>query len=100
MGGRRRPESAWLGLVAEWRASGLSLYRFAKGRGIPPNSLAHWVNRGAAPVRLLRVDVKEPVIEAPTVASVEIHVRGAVLRMATDVPALWVAELIRHAGDA
>jgi hypothetical protein len=78
----------------------LSLSRFAKGRGIPPNSLAHWVNRGTAPIRLLQVDVVEPVAEAPAPANVELLVRGALLRMSTDVPAAWLAAVIRHAGDA
>ena len=99
MAGRRRPESFWRGLVAEWREAGIPLARFAKSRGVAPNSLAYWVDRGASPIRLLHVDVRGAVAEVPA-AHMELLVRGAVLRLSTDVAAAWVAELIRHAGEA
>lgn len=100
MAGSKRPESFWLGLVAEWRASGLPLSRFAKGRGVAPNSLGYWVTRGTKPLRLLKVEVAAPVEEVASAANVEVHLRGALLRLSTDVPAGWLAELIRCAGDA
>ena len=99
MAGSKRPESFWLGLVAEWQASGLPLSRFAKGRGIAPNSLGYWVTRGSKPMRLLKVEIEEPVEEAPAAARIEVSMRGALLRLSTDVPASWLAELIRCAGD-
>ena len=97
MGGRRRPASFWLGLVSEWRASGQPLSRFAKAHGVAPNSLAHWVGRGAAPVRLLQVEGPEAV--SPASGHVEMRVRGVFLRLSTDVPAAWLADVIRRVGD-
>ena len=95
MRGHPRPESFWQGLVAEWRASGQPLSRFAKGRGVSANSLAYWVTRRCKPVRMLQVDVEEPVVAA--VANIEMQLHGALLRLSTDVPAAWLAELICRA---
>lgn len=99
MGGRRRPESFWMGLVGEWRASGLPLARFARARGVAPNSLAYWVEREAPPVRLLQVAVKQSVVDVDARARVELALRGAVLRLSGEVPAAWVAELICRVGE-
>ena len=99
MAGHRRPESFWRCLVAEWRASGQPLSRFAKGRGVSTNSLAYWVTRPGKPVRMLQVEVEEP-IPVAAAARIEVQLHGAVLRLSTDVAAAWLAEVIRRARES
>ena len=93
---QRRAESEWLSLVSAWRRSGSSVSRFAREHGVAVNSLAYWVNREKKRTRLVKVEV----VEAPVAsASVELLVRGAVMRVSTSVSPAWVAELLRHVGE-
>jgi hypothetical protein len=90
----RRPALFWEGLLAEWRASGLSPGRFARSRGVAANSFAYWVKRASPQggLRLVPVDV----LDRP-VGMLEVSIRGAVVRMPVAMPAAWVAELLVRA---
>lgn len=87
-------EKVWEERVAQWRASGLSQRAYAIEQGFPIRQVGYWVRRlsksptgpGLLPVRV-----------APTVpAAISLHnERGWTLSLPGDVPADWLAELMR-----
>lgn len=88
-------EKAWQERVAAWRASGLSQRAFALEHGFSQKQISYWSRRlagaqpapGFVPVRL-----------APAVAADAISLRcahGWTLTLPRDVPASWLAEMLR-----
>lgn len=86
----------WQERVAQWRASGLSQRAYAIEQGFPIRQVGYWVRRlaGAQPVPALL-----PVRVVPaTMAAAPINLRsenGWTLSLPADVPASWLAELMR-----
>ena len=86
----------WQERVAQWRASGLSQRAFALKHDIPFRQVGYWARRLPAgqmasalmPVRV----VPESVPAAPLSLRSE---QGWTLTLPRDVPASWLAELMR-----
>lgn len=86
----------WQERVAQWRASGLSQRAYAIKQGFPIRQVGYWVRRlagaPAGPALL-------PVRVAPAIAvAVPINLRsdnGWTLTLPGNVPASWLAELLR-----
>lgn len=89
-------EKVWQERVMQWRASGLSQRAFAIKHGIPIRQIGYWVRRltnvHAAPVLL-------PVRVVPAVATAAPlslrNEQGWTLTLPSNVPASWLAELMR-----
>ena len=89
-------EAIWCERVKHWRASGLSQRAFAIREGHPVRQMGYWVRRlgtssaepGLLPVRMA------PAVPVP-VAIKLINERGWTLTLPNDVPASWLAELMR-----
>jgi hypothetical protein len=91
-------EAIWQERAERWRTSGLSQRAFAIQEGYPVRQMGYWVRRlaksaaapGSLPVR---------VAPAPPVAVVVVislgNERGWTLNLPNDVPASWLAELMR-----
>ena len=77
--------------LAEWEASGLSLEAFARRRGVSPTRLRNWRRRLRDADAVRFVAVASP---APTDASVEVVVRGVVVRTRGEIAPAQVAELV------
>ena len=89
-------EAVWQERVEHWRASGLSQRAFALQEGYPIRQVGYWVRRlTRSPVApgLLPVQVT-PAPPVP-VAIRLINERGWTLSLPNDVPASWLAELMR-----
>jgi hypothetical protein len=86
----------WQERVAQWQASGLSQRAYAIEHGFPVRQVGYWVRRlaGAKTVPALL-----PVRVAPAVAAAgAINLRsehGWTLTLPSNVPASWVADLMR-----
>jgi hypothetical protein len=89
-------EKIWQERVAQWQASGLSQRAYAIEQGFPIRQVGYWVRRLAGtqglpallPVRVARV----------VAAAAPINLRsenGWTLTLPGDVPASWLAELMR-----
>lgn len=91
-------EAMWRERLAQWRVSGLSQRAYAIAQGWPERQIGYWSRRlarvdAAAPAALLPVRV-QPVPVAPS----SICLRGDTgwtLTLPGDVPASWLAELMR-----
>jgi hypothetical protein len=89
-------EKVWQERVAQWQASGLSQRAYAIEQGFPIRQVGYWVRRLAgaqALPALLPVRVASAVA-----ATVPINLRGEngwMLTLPGDVPASWLAELMR-----
>lgn len=87
-------EQLWQQRVAQWQASGLSQRAYAIKEGFPVRQVGYWVRRLTkaqdAPALL-------PVRVAPAATQGAINLRGErwSLTLPSDVPASWLAELIR-----
>jgi hypothetical protein len=70
------------GALAEWETSGMGLDEFARSKGVSPSRLRNWKRRldPSEPVRFVSVARTN----APA-ATIEIEVRGVVLRARQDV---------------
>jgi len=89
-------EAVWQERVEHWRASGLSQRAFALQEGYPIRQMGYWVRRltrSPATPRLLPVQVT-PAPPSPVAISL-INERGWTLSLPHDVPASWLAELMR-----
>lgn len=89
-------EKVWQERIAQWQASGLSQRAYAIEHGFPVRQVGYWVRRltkpEAVPV-LLPVRVAQV---APAAAAISLrNEHGWTLSLPTDVPASWLAELIR-----
>lgn len=89
-------EKVWQERVAQWRASGLSQRAYAIEQGFPIRQVGYWVRRLAGAPALPAL---LPVRVAPAlVAAAPINLRrenGWTLTLPADVPASWLAELMR-----
>ena len=89
-------EEVWQERVVQWRASGLSQRAFAIKHGIPIRQVGYWVRRlrGAptAPA-LLPVRVVPAITAAAPLSLRSEH--GWTLTLPGDIPASWLAELMR-----
>ena len=89
-------EQVWQARVAQWEASGLSQRAYAVEQGFPVRQVGYWVRRLTAvqaapallPVRVAPVAAPAPVISLRSD-------RGWTLTLPGDVPAGWLAELLR-----
>jgi hypothetical protein len=90
-------EEVWQERVAHWRASGLSQRAYAIEQGLPVRQVGYWVRRltGAQatapsllPVRVVALPAAIPEISLRSE-------RGWTLTLPGDVPASWLAELMR-----
>lgn len=85
----------WRERVARWQASGLSQRAFAMENGVSQRQVSYWARR-LGEAQLLPAFV--PVRVTPTGASSSIVLRserGWTVTLPLDVPASWLAELMR-----
>jgi hypothetical protein len=88
-------EKEWQERVAQWRASGLSQRAFALEHGISQKQVSYWSRRladsqsapGFVPVRAMSADT-------PGAISLR-SAHGWTLTLPCDVPASWLAEMLR-----
>ena len=89
-------EQLWQERVAHWQASGLSQRAYAIAQGFPVRQVGYWVRRLAGsqalpalmPVRIASVPA--------TVSAISLRSeQGWTLSLPGDVPASWLAELMR-----
>lgn len=88
-------EQLWEVRVAQWQASGLSQRAYSIKEGFPIHQVGYWVRR---PTNAQGVPALLPVSVAPPAALATINLRrerGWHLTLPSDVPAGWLAELIR-----
>ena len=88
-------EKAWQERVAHWRASGLSQRAFALEHGFSQKQISYWSRRlaGAQPApRFVHVRVTSAV-GADAISLRSVH--GWTLSLPLDVPASWLAEILR-----
>lgn len=89
-------EAIWQERVEHWRASGLSQRAFALQEGYPVRQVGYWIRRltkspaasGLLPVRVAPAPLAQVAISL-------INERGWTLSLPSDVPASWLAELMR-----
>ena len=89
-------EQVWRERVAQWQAGGMSQRAYATEHGFPVRQVGYWVRRltaGQAAPALLPVRVT-PAATATQAISLRSE-RGWALTLPGDVPASWLAELIR-----
>lgn len=92
-------EQLWQERVAQWQASGLSQRAYAIEQGFPVRQVGYWIRRVTksqrAPALLpVRVTTSAPAVPAAVAISL-CSERGWTLSLPTDVPASWLAELMR-----
>lgn len=89
-------EKIWQERVVQWRSSGLSQRAFAIKHGIPIRQVGYWVRRlsGAPSVPALLPVRVVPAIAAAAPLSLRSE-HGWTLSLPGDVPANWLAELLR-----
>lgn len=89
-------QQVWEERVAQWQASGLSRRAYASEQGLSLGQLVYWVRRlskapavpGLLPVRVAPA--------GPLVVAISLrNERGWTLSLPGDVPASWLAELMR-----
>lgn len=90
-------EQLWHERVAQLRASGMSQRAYAMEHGFSTRQVSYWVRRStrsqAAPALL---PVRVAPSAAPAVAAMSLRSeRGWTLSLSSDVPASWLAELMR-----
>ena len=92
-------EQLWRERVTQWQASGLSQRAYAIEHGFSIRQVSYWVRRLAGEQgvsALLPVRVMKSVPALPAVAPISLRSeRGWTLTLPTDVPASWLAELMR-----
>ncbi|KAB8037182.1 IS66 family insertion sequence element accessory protein TnpA [Janthinobacterium aquaticum] len=89
-------QKVWQERVAQWRDSGLSQRAYAIEQGFPIRQVGYWVRRlakvssvpGLLPVRVA------PAAALPLAISLR-NEHGWTLSLPGDVPASWLAELMR-----
>lgn len=89
-------QQVWEERVAQWRASGMSQRAYAIEHGFPIRQVGYWVRRLS---KVSAVPGLLPVRVAPAAAVVVAislrNERGWTLNLPGDVPASWLAELMR-----
>ena len=89
-------EAVWHERVAQWQASGLSQRAYAIEQGFPVRQVGYWVrrlSRAQAMPALLPVRVTPKVAGSSAITMRSEH--GWTLSLPADVPANWLAELMR-----
>ncbi|MGK5033137.1 IS66 family insertion sequence element accessory protein TnpA [Janthinobacterium sp. MDT1-19] len=89
-------QKVWKERVAQWQASGLSQRAYAIEQGFPIRQVGYWIRRltkapgvpGLLPVRVA------PAASVAVAISLR-NERGWTLSLPGDVPASWLAELMR-----
>ena len=89
-------QKVWKERVAQWQASGLSQRAYAMEHGFPVRQVGYWVRRLAkSPATSALLPVR---VASVVPAAVALHLRserGWTVTLPTDVPASWLAELMR-----
>jgi hypothetical protein len=93
----KKREQLWQERVVQWQASGKSQRAYAMEHGFPVRQVGYWVRRLT---KLRGAPALMPVRVAPPVARADIAIslrseRGWTLTLPGDVPASWLAELVR-----
>ena len=87
-------EQVWQEHVAQWQASGLSQRAYATEHGVSQRQISYWARRlgGAQPPGLLPVRV----MSAAGAGAISLRSEhGWTLNLPRDVPANWLADLMR-----
>ena len=90
-------EQLWQERVAQLQASGMSQRAYAMEHGFSEHQVGYWVRRttkAQVSPALLPVRVAPSVVAAPASMSLRSE-RGWTLTLPSDVPASWLAELMR-----
>ncbi len=89
-------EKVWKERVAQWQASGLSQRAYAIEHGFPVRQVGYWVRRlaGAQTLPALLPVRVTPKVQGPSAITVRSE-HGWTLSLPGDVPASWLAELMR-----
>ena len=86
----------WEERVAQWRASGLSQRAYATEQGFPIRQVGYWVRRLAKSPPMPGLLPARVAPAAPLVATfILCNERGWTLSLPSEVPASWLAELMR-----
>lgn len=85
----------WHERVTRWRASGLSQRAFAIENAVSQRQISYWARRlGEAQVSPAFVPVR--VMSAGTPGTISLHSeRGWTMTLPPDLPASWLAEMLR-----
>jgi hypothetical protein len=91
-------EHVWRERIAQWQASGLSMRAYAIEHGHPVRQVGYWVRRlTQPPVRTGLLPVRVAPAGAVTAGGISLRSeRGWTLSLSADVPAVWLAELMRN----
>ncbi len=88
-------KKAWQRLVTQWRASGLSQHAFALEHGVSQKQISYWSRRFAA-VQASPGFVPVRLSSAVVPGAISLHsAHGWTLTLPSDVPASWLAEMMR-----
>lgn len=90
-------EQLWRERIAQWQASGMSQQAYATEHGVPVHQVGYWARRFARSQSLpalLPVKVVPTLSPSPEAISLRSE-RGWTLTLPGDVPASWLAELMR-----
>lgn len=89
-------EQVWQQRVAQWQASGLSQRAYAIEQGFPVRQVGYWVRRlaGAQALPALMPVRVAPALTQRSAISLRSE-QGWALTLPSDVPASWLAELMR-----
>ncbi|NHZ83970.1 hypothetical protein F2P44_32605 [Massilia sp. CCM 8695] len=92
-------EQLWRERVAQWQASGTSQQAWALEHGFPIRQVGYWVRRLAKSQSipaLLPVRVTPPIRAAAAAVPISLcSERGWTVTLPSNVPASWLAELMR-----
>jgi len=85
----------WQKLVTQWRASGLSQRAFALEHGVTQKQISYW-SRSPAATKPLPEFVPVRVMSAAAAVAISLRSEhGWTLTLPQDVPASWLAEMLR-----
>ncbi len=87
----------WQERVAQWQASGVTQRAYAREHGLSEHQVSYWVRRMTIPrptPALLPVLVTPSAVPAEAAISLRSDL-GWTLTLPSDVPASWLAELMR-----
>ena len=89
-------EQLWQERVAQWQTSGLSQRAYALEQGFPVRQVGYWVRRlTQSQVAPALLPVRIAAVATPAAALSLRSERGWTLTVPSDVPAHWLAELMR-----
>jgi len=89
-------EQLWQERVAQWQSSGLSQRAYAIEHGYPIRQVGYWVRRlTQSQVTPALLPVRIEAVVAPAAPLSLRSERGWTLTVPSDVPASWLAELMR-----